>query len=255
MHALRIHLFGKFGAYRNSQAVRGLDATKVQELLCYLLIKRGHPNPREVLAGVLWGESSAEKSRKYLRQALWHLQTAFGEAGTDGDEGIFLVEHDWVRLNVQPSLWVDVEAFEQACVRVQGVRGRDFDQEAAESLHAAVELYTGDLLEGVYHDWCLVERERLQNLYLSTLSKLLSYCLASRCLERGLHYGALARPRSGSTVAASRRSKKSSASGPTSTRRRCWSRCAPTSSLSPAEVRMREARRTTRPRETFSPAC
>ena len=37
--------------------------------------------------------------------------------------------------------------------------------EQVAELEAAVKLYTGDLLEGLYTDWCLLERERFRLLY------------------------------------------------------------------------------------------
>ena len=80
MSALRFQLFGKFSVQRDALAVKGLDASKDQESLSYLLIRRDRCHPRETLAGLLWGDSSTERSKKYLRQALWHIHAAL-EAG------------------------------------------------------------------------------------------------------------------------------------------------------------------------------
>jgi two-component SAPR family response regulator len=52
-----------------------------------------------------------------------------------------------------------------------------------------VALYHGDLLEDWFQDWCLYERERLQNIYLAALDKLMDYCEASRDYDAGLAYG------------------------------------------------------------------
>jgi DNA-binding SARP family transcriptional activator len=51
-----------------------------------------------------------------------------------------------------------------------------------------VRLYRGDLLEGWYCDWCLVERERLQNQLLDALEKLSGFYEAQRDSEQGLFY-------------------------------------------------------------------
>jgi len=45
------------------------------------------------------------------------------------------------------------------------------------------------MLEGWYQDWCLLERERLQNMYLAMLDKLMSYCEALHDYETSLLYG------------------------------------------------------------------
>ncbi len=192
MSVLSINLFGKFSVQAGGQSLEGFDACKVQELLSYLLVNRARPHTREALACLLWGETSTEKSKKYLRQTLWHLQTALephGGAHTEG--GLLAAGHDWVRLNGDSDLWLDVEVFERAFTRAQGKAGRDLDEETKRLVQEAAELYKGDLLEGWYQDWCLYERERLQNMYLVMLDKLSNYCEAHRDYELGLFYGSI----------------------------------------------------------------
>jgi DNA-binding SARP family transcriptional activator len=188
MSVISVRLFGKFRVERNARQIEGLEANKDRELLSYLLIHRHRPHPREALAALLWGDTSTEKSKKYLRQALWHLQTAL--ATDDSGRGHLLsVEHDWVRLNLESELWLDIAEFEGVYTIVQGVPGRQIEGQTAETLEDAVQLYTGDLLDGCYQDWCLYERERLQNAYLSMLDKLIGYCAQQQEYERGLIYG------------------------------------------------------------------
>jgi two-component SAPR family response regulator len=88
-------------------------------------------------------------------------------------------------------VWLDVAVFERAFARVQGKAGRDLDDETKRLVEAAAELYKGDLLEGWYQDWCLYDRERLQNMYLVMLDKLISYCEAHRDYEMGLLHGSI----------------------------------------------------------------
>lgn len=189
MPDLKIHLFGKFSVHHDDQPAHGFDAYKEQELLSYLLLHRNRPHSREALAGLLWGETPTEKSKKYLRQALWHLQAAL-DAGPGGG-AVLTVEHDWVQLNACAALWLDVEVFEHAFMLVRDRRGADFDEERLGALQMAVQLYRGDLLEGWYQDWCLYERERLQNIYLVMLDKLMCSCEAQGKFELGQHYGSL----------------------------------------------------------------
>lgn len=186
--SIKFRLFGKFSVQRDTQSLKGLDSSKEQELLSYLLVRRDRPHSRETLASLLWGESSTEKSKKYLRQALWHLQTGLESDELAGPQ-VLLVEHDWVQLNLQSELWLDVAVFEQAFAATHGVPGKQLDKPAAAMLKAAVQLYTGDLLDGCYQDWCLFERERLQNMYLSMLDKLMGYCEQHQDFEAGLSYG------------------------------------------------------------------
>jgi DNA-binding SARP family transcriptional activator len=64
------------------------------------------------------------------------------------------------------------------------------DNQCACLVEDAINLYRGNFLESVYLDWCLYERERLHQIYLVLLSKLIAHCEATRQYERGLGYAA-----------------------------------------------------------------
>ena len=189
MATLRLQLFGRFCATYDGRELYSFEAGKVQDLLCYLLLHR-KPHARETLAGLFWGESSTSQSKKYLRQTLWQLQATVESSLGPLNRRVALVEADWVRLNPALDLWLDVAEFERACSLVNGISSRELDANSAQSLHEAAQLYTADLLEGCYQDWCLYERERLQNLYLTTLDTLISYSEANKEYQRGLSYAA-----------------------------------------------------------------
>jgi len=188
MPAFIIRLFGKFKIECLQTPLAELENGKAQELLSYLLVHRNRPHARETLAALLWGDSTTERAKKYLRQALWHLQSALDAQGKSAQ--LLAAEHDWVQLSVSDELWLDVAIFEQACARAQGVRGSALDEPLAGLLREACALYQGDLLEGWYQDWCLYERERLQNMYLALLAKLLARAAANQDYEAGQTYGA-----------------------------------------------------------------
>lgn len=189
MNVLHVSLFGKLHVQLDGQVLTGLNARKAQELLCYLLLYRDRPHPREALADLLWGGNSTARSKKYLRQALWQLQAALDCQSEPTDGRLLIVEPDWLQLNTEADLWLDVAVFEQAFDPARRVPGRELDASRARTLHSAAQLYRGDLLEGWYHDWCLYERERLQNMYLAMLDKLMGYCEAHHDYEAGLAYG------------------------------------------------------------------
>ena len=189
MFSFHIHLFGKFSMEYNGEALRGPVSPKVQELLSYLLIHRNRPRPREALAALLWGDISTDKSKKYLRQALWHLQTALRPHNHSDTDQVLLVEDNWVQLNTTPEIWLDVAVLEEAFVALKDKPGWRMDAKEKEVAQAAVHVYQGELLEGWYQDWCLFERERLQNMHLTMLFKLMSYCEANHEYEAGQLYG------------------------------------------------------------------
>jgi DNA-binding SARP family transcriptional activator len=191
MSAIRFQLFGKF-CVSASERELDLHAPKHQELLCYLLVHRDRPHPRETLASLLWGNNSTEKSKKYLRQALWQIQHALESRPGAPGGGVLVVENEWVQFNAAADLWLDVAAFERAFALAQGgAAGRGLEGAAVTALQGAVQMYRGDLLEGWYQDWCLFERERLQNIYFHMLDKLMGHCEATRDYEQGQVYGSL----------------------------------------------------------------
>ncbi len=187
MPGLRFRLFGKFSAHLDTETVPGLDAGKDQELLSYLLIHRDRPHSREALASLLWGNTSTEKSKKYLRQALWHLHAALNTQ--NGNAEVLKVDHDWLSLNPSSDLWTDVADFERAFAGAEGVPGKQLDSQQAQALKNAAALYNDDLLPGWYQDWILFERERLQNMYLLILDKLIGYLQYHQQYEVAQGYG------------------------------------------------------------------
>jgi DNA-binding SARP family transcriptional activator len=166
-----------------------MATSKVQELLTYLLLHRRQALAREAIAATLWEDAASAQSKKNLRQALWHLQAVIDERGRTDEPPILVVEPDWVYVNPASGMWLDVAVFEQAVDHTRGIAGHDLDAPRAEALTEAADLYQGDLLEGCYEDWCLFERERLQNEYVAMLDKLMAWYQSLGRYELGLTYG------------------------------------------------------------------
>ncbi len=182
---LSIRLFGKMSLV-NSAGLEALHFGKLAELFSFLLLQRGRAHSREVLASLLWGETMTAVSKKHLRQALWQLQTILRD-GTE--QPMLVVGRDSVHLDVPEGVWFDVAAFESACAESRDLSYRELNESQARSLRSAVDLYRGDLLEGWYQEWCLIERERLQNLCLMALEKLMRYFQEQRQYDCGLEMG------------------------------------------------------------------
>lgn len=182
-------LFGKFNLRVGSRSWDARENCKTQELLCYLLIHRNLRHQRERIASLFWECSSITQAKKYLRQALWQLQVECGERLGLAHDRLVVVNSDWIRLNPEIKLQTDVEDFEQAYSSLRP--GAKLDAAVAERWKYAVGLYHGDMLESCYQNWCLYERERLQNIYLVMLDKLIEYCETHGDYEIGLSYGSL----------------------------------------------------------------
>jgi len=191
VHALRVFLLGRFHCETEDLGLIVLDVQKAQELLAYLLMYRDRPHNREVLAGLLWSDQSGAHphAKRNLRQTLWQLQTALHDANRPAEEHLISLDGDWLQINAQADLWLDVAVLEAAHAKVERIRGRDLDEAQVRQLQEAVALYHGDLLEGWYQDWCGYERERFQFMYLTMLDKLLGHCEVHGDYADGVTYG------------------------------------------------------------------
>lgn len=186
MQTLSVSLFGRFRIANAQDVITGLQQRRAQELLSYLLLHRDRAYPREALASLLWEDADATQARKYLRQALWQIQTTLQAfVGADAKK-LLSLEGDWVQLNSVACLSLDVAQFEHALDVCQGTQGAHLSDVQRDELERAIQLYRGDLLEGCYQDWCLFERERLQNCYLAALDKLVACCDARGLVDCGL---------------------------------------------------------------------
>lgn len=185
---LTIRLLGAGQASYLGQPLIGFPAQQPYLLLCYLLLYRHHPHSRERLAAVFWGDCTTAMSRKCLRNALWRLRHELQLAGTPVDSYVG-ADGEYVSFLSSSPYWLDVEAFESPIGMYRELAGHTLQPKQAQELQAADALYAGDLLEGVYEDWCLQERERLRLLHISTLSKLMDYHTAHGEYEAGLACG------------------------------------------------------------------
>jgi DNA-binding SARP family transcriptional activator len=185
---LKAELFGTGRARFYDRDLPGFPVQQSGLLLSYLLINRQSPHHREPLAAVFWGDHPTEIARKYLRNTLWRLRQVFQSAGAPPDDYLSISEDCVTFINTSPC-WIDVEEFEQTTTQFKNISGIDLNAGQAEKLSQAASLYTGDLLENVYEDWTLYERERMRLLYLNTLNKLMVFYGTNGAYEQGIEYG------------------------------------------------------------------
>ena len=184
MDTLCIHLFGRLSIQRDGSKVFESLPPKAQELLVYLLLHRERWHTRERLAAELWPEASPADARSRLRRLMWRLQAGLGEdpAATH----LLKVDGDWLGVDCDTGLWLDVAVVEQAYRRLGTLTGPALPATLVAELEAATGGIHGDLLDGWYQEWCLVERERLRIIQVSILSRLVNHYVASGEIERGV---------------------------------------------------------------------
>jgi DNA-binding SARP family transcriptional activator len=185
---LEIKLFGSGELRYNDRLLTGFPNQIPYLLLCYLFLNRRHPHNREVLSAVFWGDHSVASSRKMLRNALWRLRQGLSALGIPV-ESYFHLEEDSICFHCSLPYRLDVEELETKDAALLEVPGQLLTHVQARALEEAASFYTGDLLEGIYEDWCLYDRERLRLIFQGILCKLMIHSGASGAYEQGIHYG------------------------------------------------------------------
>src|SRR5207248_2342941 len=117
--------------------------------------------------GTFWGDSCDDKARHALNTTLWRINKVLG-----GDDGYLRISPQHIGLNTASDMWLDVAEFESRCVAAERTTN---GAEQIALYQQAVSFYRGDLLPDCYEDWCVIERERLQALYVRALSRLMDH--------------------------------------------------------------------------------
>lgn len=192
MGTLRIKLLGQVSIVHAGVPLGAFPTVKERSLLGYLVINRHRAHARAVLAGRLWGDSPEPQARQSLRTSLWRLRSLV-EPHAQGDARHLAIERDTVSFNIGSAYWLDVEELERAADalatdRLGHAHSDDLGPRLERQLADAAALYDGDLLEGCYEDWCIVERERLQCLFVEILSALVAHHRAQGSYAPAIRY-------------------------------------------------------------------
>ncbi|MBM3121038.1 MAG: hypothetical protein FJZ97_02490, partial [Chloroflexi bacterium] len=146
---LRVYLLGPMRAFAGEVALRLPPRSKLLSLWGYLLVQRDRPTPRALLSYLFWPDCPEQEARLNLRRHLHRLLQLLPTPPLD--RPWLLTEGSTLQWNPSADAWLDLAEFERLS-RDPGGPTR------------AVEMYGGDLLEGIYDDWVFAERERLREL-------------------------------------------------------------------------------------------
>lgn len=167
MATLVLTALGGFEARLSARPLPALPK-KAQACLAYLALESTSVHSRAELAALLWGDTGDAQAHQSLRKALSSIRSALG----DEAESILLAQEGSVAL---AAAQIDVDAIRFERLAAEGT---------PEAAARAAALYRGHLLhgfdldEGPFNDWLLVTRERLRELALRTMSRLLAHQMA-----------------------------------------------------------------------------
>ncbi len=151
------------------------ESGKAVELFFYLLAASNGEVPTEQIIAALWPESSPARGQSNLWTSVYRLRRAIHSDAISRRRGVY-------SLNPELPVWEDASELERLLAQAETAQG----DEQAELLRAAIGLYRGPYLDGIYADWCLHRRTVLETGYLLALNRLVRYELA-----RGEYHAAL----------------------------------------------------------------
>jgi DNA-binding SARP family transcriptional activator len=114
-----------------------------------------------------------------LNSAVHGLRKILDGCPSSGDAVTYvLLEEGYYRLSPEVRIATDVDEFDGLYERGRSLERANRAEEAAALYEEAVGLYRGDyLIEDLYEDWTMVERERLSNTCVEMLDRLAVYYL------------------------------------------------------------------------------
>jgi DNA-binding SARP family transcriptional activator len=142
--------------------------------LAFLLLHQ-YLIPREVLMDVFWMDHSPDRARSSLTTALWRLRHLLEPEHVQ--PGTYLITRSTgeVGFNWDSNYSLDSKSFESHIYPVLRRPLADLRAEDVRQIEEVLTLYRGDLLEGMYEDWALRERERFRSLHLNCLTRLMEW--------------------------------------------------------------------------------
>src|SRR5215204_171560 len=160
---IRVRLLGGFSLSVGPRTIEesAWRLRKAAGLVKLLALTPGHRIHRDQMMHLLWPELNTKAAANNLRRTL-HVARRTLEPAASATASLYYLrlEGDLLVLCSNGTLWVDVEAFEEAAATARELR------EPA-PYRAALDLYAGDLLPGdLYEEWVQERREQLRRTYL-----------------------------------------------------------------------------------------
>ena len=189
---LRVRFFGHFEILCDDELITLGRNGKALTILKYLLAHRSRPVSQDHLMGWLWPHSNLKKARWSLNSAIHTLRkllsecpaaaasssssSSSGGSPTNYITNYVILEEGYYRMCSEVQVVSDVDDFDEYYEEGRRLHTQGTLEGAAGYFERAIALYRGDyLVEDLYEDWTMVERERLCNAYIDMLGRLAHY--------------------------------------------------------------------------------
>lgn len=183
---LRITTLGGLEMKLGETAVSGFVSHKAEALFVYLACVR-RPVSRMALATLLWDDLPQDRALGNLSVLLNSLRKQV--------EPFLVISRNEIAFQTESPHWLDVTQFENriTAVRQQLQRNTPLTRTTATQLTEAAHLYKGEFLAGFaakeaagFDEWLFLERERLGQLAITAVERLVSYSLERQEYRTGI---------------------------------------------------------------------
>lgn len=153
--------------------------TKVQQLFLYLLHHRGEVVDKSALIELLWSDYEFKKAYAQLYTSIYHIRKTLEPFGPhfkikNMQEGYMLTLEDIV---------LDVEEFERV-IQLE----YSLSEETIADYEQALNLFTGEYLQGCDYLWAEGERQRLQSLWITTSLNMVNWYCSHNNFEKAMKH-------------------------------------------------------------------
>ncbi|MFN2189369.1 MAG: BTAD domain-containing putative transcriptional regulator, partial [Candidatus Promineifilaceae bacterium] len=178
-------VLGKLRLWHGETIIDRFPTRRVEELLAFLLSNQQREHTREQLIEILWPEFTLSNGRASLSTALWRMNTVFRSMGLPPDRYVNS-SRDWISLTPTHPFKIDSVEFETFVDQAEQEQERE---KRLVLLGQAVRVYKGVFCEGIYSEWCLIERERLERRYLWARGVLMADEINRGAYEKAILHG------------------------------------------------------------------
>ncbi|MGB3634408.1 MAG: bacterial transcriptional activator domain-containing protein [Rubrobacteraceae bacterium] len=181
-----MRFFGDFEVFYQGAVVDLGRNSKAVAIFRRLLAHHPQPVSQEAIMGWLWPESRPQKARWSLNSATYAMRGVLGTLTPDLSECVVL---DGGRYRISSGIRVssDVQEFgaHYECGRLLERSGKI--EEVVREYEEAVGFYRDDyLIQDLYEDWTMIERERLAGGYVDMLDRLSDYFMDDGQLQKSI---------------------------------------------------------------------
>lgn len=187
MLSLKIQLLGHVRLEAASGPLQ-FPTKKAKSLLAYLVVFRERLVARTAMAEMLWPESDEARAQRSLNTEVWRLRTMLKGADLEPDSFLHS-DQDSIGFRPDSDHWLDLAEFDRLTRTLTARHELGTYSQLLPDLGKAVALHRGELVEGLFDDWCFVPREACRARVMAALEVLLVTAMEDRLWENAIAHG------------------------------------------------------------------